>query len=467
MDLLMDGAARGVIHWHCPTLRIRESPLQRHFLVRADTARHGSEATHNPKVVGSIPTSATQKSPGQSTRSGLGFTVSGLMGHRIGGAGVRTSVVMLQRAVHFEPGRSAVPVEISAELPETGWVWIDITAGRDDHDELSELAEQLGLDALAVRDAVEDIDLPKVDDFGSFMLVVLHALGEERIETYEVDCFLSERRLVTIHDQRSLSVDALWEGVQRQAELASGGPDEALARLADVATRRLVSVLDVFDDRTEELIERALSADADFLVEITAVRSDLAALRRAVHPQREALDILRHSISPLVSSGGRRRFSDVFDTASRTAQGVDGARTALAETLDAYRGAEARQATEVTKVLTVYAAIMLPLSLVAGFFGMNFVDLPLLTSPTGWIVVTGLMAMVAIVSLGVFVSLGWTRRTSGRSAGAILGRGLVEAARTPAQLVGAVFEISTMPMRSVAGSVSGALRPKPADPSDG
>ena len=373
-------------------------------------------------------------------------------------------MAMRIRALRFEAGRRAAEVEPSGASAESGWVWIDIAAGPGDMDELSDLAEQLGLDGLAVRDAVEDVDLPKVDDFGSSMLVVLHALSEERIETYELDCFLSERRLVTIHEQRSPSIDALWEGVLGRPELASGGADEALARLADVATRRLVSVLDVFDDRNEELVERALQADMDFLREITAVRGDLAALRRAVHPQREVLDILRRSTSPLVSDAGRRRFSDVFDTALRASHGVDGARAALAETLDAYRGAEARQATEVTKVLTVYAAIMLPLSLVAGFFGMNFVDLPLLSSPAGWLIVTGFMAFIAIVSVGVFVSLGWTRRLSGRTAGAVLGRGLVEATRAPAQLVGAVFEISTMPMRSVAGSVTGARRPKPPAP---
>ncbi len=375
-------------------------------------------------------------------------------------------MAMRIRALRFEADRRAAEVEPSGAPAESGWVWIDIAAGPGDMDELSDLAEQLGLDALAVRDAVEDVDLPKVDDFGSSMLVVLHALSEERIETYELDCFLSERRLVTIHEQRSPSIDALWEGVLGRPELASGGADEALARLADVATRRLVSVLDVFDDRNEELVELALQADMDFLREITAVRGDLAALRRAVHPQREVLDILRRSTSPLVSDAGRRRFSDVFDTALRASHGVDGARAALAETLDAYRGAEARQATEVTKVLTVYAAIMLPLSLVAGFFGMNFVDLPLLSSPAGWLIVTGFMAFIAIVSVGVFVSLGWTRRLSGRTAGAVLGRGLVEATRAPAQLVGAVFEISTMPMRSVAGSVTGARRPKPPDPQD-
>ena len=367
---------------------------------------------------------------------------------------------MFVRALEFDADECAAEVEPTHVLPASGWVWIDIVAGADDVEELADLASRLGLDAMAVRDAVEDIDLPKVDDFGSFILVVLHALSEDRVETYELDCFLSERRLITIHDRRSASIDALWDGVRRRPELASGSADETLARLADVATRRLVSVLDVFDDRNEELIQLALQADADFLPEITAIRADLAVLRRVVHPQREALDILRRSTSRLITDSGRRRFSDVFDTASRAAQGVDGARSALAETLEAYRGAEARQATEVTKVLTVYAAVMLPLTLVASFFGMNFFDLPLVHRESGWIFVTAFMALVAVVSLGVFVSLGWTRRPSGRSAGALLGRGLIEAARTPAQLVGAVFEISTMPMRS---AVAGARRQRPTD----
>ena len=108
-------------------------------------------------------------------------------------------------------------------------------------------------------------------------------------------------------------------------------------------------------------------------------------------------------------------------------------------------------------MLTVYAATMLPLSLVAGFFGMNFVDLPLIHRQAGWIIVTGFMALVAFVA-GHLLALGWTRRPC---AGAVLGHGLIEAARAPAQLVGAVFEISTMPMRSVAGSVTHTRRSKP------
>ena len=367
---------------------------------------------------------------------------------------------MLTRALQFGSGDVAVEVDPPQEAPKSGWVWIDIAAGPEDVDHVGALAEGLGLDSLAVRDAITDTDLPKVDDFGESVHVVLHALSDERIESYEIACFFSARYLVTIHGPRSRSIDAMWQGVTHRPELASGGPDEALARLADVATRRLVSVLDVFDDRNEELNELALKAAPEFLGEITAVRADLAALRKSVHPQREALDILRRSSSPVLADAGRRRFSDVFDTASRAVQGVEAARTALAESLDAYRGAEARQATDVTRVLTIYAAIMLPLSLVAGFFGMNFVDLPLIDRPDGWVWVTAFMALVALVSLGVFVALGWMRRPSGRAAGGVLGRGLIEAARAPAQIVGAVVEISATPLRTIAGSVVRRHRPR-------
>jgi hypothetical protein len=134
--------------------------------------------------------------------------------------------------------------------------------------------------------------------------------------------------------------------------------------------------------------------------------------------------------------------------------GLDEARTALAETLDAYRGAEARNATDVTKVLTVYAALLLPLSLVASYFGMNFDNLPLLDRSWGWMVVTATMVVIALMSFGVFTSVGWVRRPSSRRTGQTLGRGLIEASRAPVHLVGAVFEMSAMPVRATSARLT-------------
>jgi magnesium transporter len=251
--------------------------------------------------------------------------------------------------------------------PTDGWAWIDIAVDDADVDVLVEFTSSLELDPIAVHDAVTDFDLPKLDDFGSHLLAIIHGLSDDRIDSYEIDCFLTaNRQLVTVHQADSPSIDTLWAQVPRHPELASGGADELLARLADVATRRFLSVLDVFDDRIDGMIEQALTAEASVVADVTAVRTDLGKVRRAVLPQREALDQLRSTPSPLLSDQARRRFSDVFDVSSRAAQGIDAARASLAETLDAYRGAEAREATEVGKVLTIYAAVMLPLSLIAG-----------------------------------------------------------------------------------------------------
>ena len=338
--------------------------------------------------------------------------------------------------------------ELPAPDISDGWVWIDVTVGQDDIDDLVALTADLEFDAVSVRDAIDDRDLPKVDDFGHHLLVILHGVRDDRVETYEVDCFMTANHLMTVHNTASPALDALWAKLQQSNLLAVGGVDELLARVADVLTRRLLAVVDAFDNAADTLVEKALAADADLLPDLTAVRADLSSVRRVVHPQREALDLLRRSPSPLIGESGERRFSDVFDVAARAASGLEAGRAELAEILDAYRGAEAHKGTDATMLLTIYAAIMLPLSLVAGFFGMNFTNIPGFDSNWGWVMASAVMGLIAVMSIGVFVAAGWIRRPSGRKAGATLGRGLIEAARAPAQVVGAVYEISTMPLRA-------------------
>lgn len=340
-------------------------------------------------------------------------------------------------------------------MPASGWVWCDVVATDADLAAVLELTDRLGLDRLAVRDAIVDADLPKVDDFVDHLLVVFHGLRDDRVATHEVHCFVGERSLVTIHDRDSPAIDTLWSRLGQQAHGTGPTIDEVVALLGDLLTRRLMGVMEAFDDRIEELTARALRADQTLLEDLAAIRTDVAAVRRIVHPQREVLDLLRSSPFALIGASGRRRFSDAFDVANRAAAGLEEARSALAETLDAYRGAEARQATEITRVLTIYAAIMLPLSLVTGFFGMNFVNLPGIATRWGWVAATGLMALIAIVSLGMFVSLGWMSRPSGRRSGQMLGRGLLEATRTPLQVLGALVEVSTIPLRATEDLLAG------------
>ena len=94
------------------------------------------------------------------------------------------------------------------------------------------------------------------------------------------------------------------------------------------------------------------------------------------------------------------------------------------------------------------ALVALQLAVVVGYFGMNFDNLPGLDHRWGWITATTVMLVIAVVSLGMFVSLGWMDRPSGRRSGRMIGRGLVEATRTPFHILGAVVEMSTIGLRS-------------------
>ncbi len=342
---------------------------------------------------------------------------------------------------------STPPANLADRDTDGGWLWIDIDP-KGEIDQVVDYLTPLALDQLAVRDALEDLDAPKFDDFGSHLLLILHGLRDDAVATYEVDCFLTENVLVTIHHGRSPSIDALWSRYLLTPEVGAGTVDEVLARLADVLTRRLSSVVDRFDQEIDGLVDAALGTSPHVLESLTAVRTDVAVVRRAALPQREALDAASRSDSPLISPPGHRRLTDAFDVAVRSGHGLDAARAALSETLDAYRGAEARQATEVSKVLTIYAAVMLPLTLIVGFFGMNFEELPMTDRTNGWILVSIVMAVVATLSLGMFIGAGWMRRPSGRSAGRALGKGLIEAALAPVELVGSVLVVPGEAARS-------------------
>lgn len=305
---------------------------------------------------------------------------------------------------------------------EFDWSWIDVQI--DPTSTLQELQSTIGdrgLDDLALSDVFHEANLPKLDVFADQLHVVIHGVapqawsGDSTVEpTYEIDCFLTEDCLITIHNGASPSIDAFATLLPQRPELSEGGTCEIFARLVDVVARRFLVVLDDLDNRLDALSVSALEASPTFLEELTRSRETVAEFRRILRPQREVVDQLRRTTSTLVTDGGRRRFADVFDIAQRSVQELEGSRSTLAETLGAYQGAEARRATEITRVLTIYAAIMLPLSLIAGVFGMNFVSVPGGTQRWGWWIIVGLMLLVAVTSLALFSRAGWIGRSAAR-----------------------------------------------------
>ena len=174
---------------------------------------------------------------------------------------------MITHTIVVDDGQLIVTHDFDGEMPE-GWAWIDVERESDDEGSPDWFA-RLGFDELATHDAFNELDHPKFDDFGDHALLVLHGLrSNERVETYELDCFITPHALVTVHRGPSVAVEALRVAAMSHPALLAGGSGEVAARLADGVTRRILAIVDAFDVRVDAMIEQALVADRQLLNDV-------------------------------------------------------------------------------------------------------------------------------------------------------------------------------------------------------
>lgn len=331
--------------------------------------------------------------------------------------------------------------ELDAYRAAPGWIWLDATGSSPD--EIKALGERFGFDTLALEDVLEPSHFPKIDDFGNYLFLVLHGATEShhRLATGELDAFLGADYLVTLHQEPSLAIDFAVEQAGRLETFARGGPDLMLARIAEWQGRRYLPIIEELDHRIEELESSSMEGHPSVIGEVQALRRDVSLLRRVVGPQREVLLTLSGEYSDLIDKRARLRFSSVYDHHYRLIETLDASRNMLGAVLDTYRSTVAERMNEVMKVLTVYAAILLPLSLLAGIYGMNFVNIPELEWRIGYFVLIGLMASIAIAQWVYFSRRGFIGGPSLRKLPGLVGRGLTSVALLPVRTVTTIIDV--------------------------
>lgn len=336
---------------------------------------------------------------------------------------------LLARSDSPQPLAPADLDDLVALEGQSGLVWLDVETG--DPDELDRLGQQFGFDPSAIEDILDIEQLPKYDDYGDHLFVVLHALtaAGDRVDTREVDIFVREGLLVTVHAEPILGINWLWEAVQSHPHLAEKGADELFGHLAEVIGRRYFEIANVIEQRIDELAEAALAADSSVLGEIQVLRREEATVRTMLRPQRLVISELRIRNRSVIGEQAVGLLDDAYDIHNQVVESLGVARGLLNDTLDSYRGASAERQANATTVLAVYSAILLPLSLIASWYGMNVQGLPAADRNYGWQIVTLGMLLLALASCAVFVKIGLIRLYGGRTSR--IGRGLAAAARAP------------------------------------
>ncbi len=277
-------------------------------------------------------------------------------------------------------------------------VWIDFETSSPDETAL--LSSYFNFHPLSIEDCVAETLLPKVDDFGEYIFLVLHgsqAAGGSRFETTELNFFLGANYLVTYHDTPSRSIQEARDRCLKNIPSAARGADFLLHEILDRMVDHYFPVLGQFE-KTIEHIEADIFTHPrkETLNEIITLKKEVMSLRRIITPQQEILNRLSRDNFAVIRSQATLYYRDVYDHLVQIANLSDSYRDSLSNTLDAYLSIVSNRLNEVMKVLTIFTATLMPLTLITGIYGMNFEYMPELRSRYGYFGVLGAMAVIAV-----------------------------------------------------------------------
>lgn len=288
--------------------------------------------------------------------------------------------------------------------------WLDLEEPTDE--ETGVLNGLLGFHPLAVEDCIHENHSPKLDDYGDYIFLIVHAVDfnqrEEQFSTTELNFFLGENFLVTFHKQNIKSVFDTRGKVVKNPEYLLRSPDWLLHSILDTLVDNYSPAMEQFDERVNRVEADVFGHDADrALNEILTLKREILHLRRIIVPQRDILNRLSHECDRFIAKEHFIYFRDVFDHLVRISETADIYRDIITGILDAYLLLTSNRLNAVMKTLTIIATILMPLSVITGIYGMNFEYIPEYHTRYGYFVVLGVMMTLVIVMLTVFKRKKW------------------------------------------------------------
>jgi magnesium transporter len=297
--------------------------------------------------------------------------------------------------------------EISTILQaKTGLLWISLEQAQETEQNVI-LRDVFNFHPLTIEDCQsQGYQVPKLDDFGAYIFIIAHAISiDEHIDNstpLELNIFLGDNFVVTnFNGSRMPPVSAIWERMKIDDRLVHNGADFLCHAILDYLVDEYMPVLDHMDDDLENLEDKVLARPApDILSKVLDQKHNIMYLRRIITPQREVINRLSRDDFSMIDRQSKIYFRDIYDHLVRIQELTESLRDIVSGILDIYLNSTSLRLNEIMKALTVVSTIFLPLSFVAGVYGMNFHYMPELTWKFGylfiWIVFVAIFAGMLI-----------------------------------------------------------------------
>jgi len=299
-------------------------------------------------------------------------------------------------------------------------LWLDIkNPGKKEFDLLANVFD---FHPLSIEDARKPQELPKIDEFNKYILVVFHRIAYNlktgKIEPKEIDIFLGKNFIVSVHSNSSHGIEDIMDDMEKKPHIMEFGPDIILHRIIDYFIDRYFPLIRYFDgeidDLEEKIIKGRVGGPQAILKKMMKLKRDILELKQSIGPQRVVINRLSRRETPFISARGSVYFRDVYDHILRFYTELETYRDMISSTFKAYLSVASNRMTEasnrmneVMKTLTIIATIFLPLTFITGLYGMNFGIMPELLWDYGYYSILLAMFVIAIGMLMFFRKKSW------------------------------------------------------------
>ena len=310
----------------------------------------------------------------------------------------------------FEEKEIASISELVREKNDDGIVWINVDGL--DAKSIEDIGGIYDLHPLILEDILNTEQRPKTEDFGNYIYIVLKNFYNKdngNLPSEQVSIILGNNFILSFKEKETSLFEPIRERLRgNKGRIRKAGPDNLAHALIDNVVDNYFFVLEELEERIEYLEDDLVKQTSPVnLQAIHNLKRELIVLRKSLWPLREAISTLERTDSELITTSTHIYFKDIFDHIIAIIDTVETYREMLSGMLDIYLSTVSYKLNEVMKVLTIIATIFMPLTFLAGVYGMNFKYMPELEWRFGYFGVLTVMLGIALLMLKYFKNKKW------------------------------------------------------------
>ena len=292
-----------------------------------------------------------------------------------------------------------------------GLIWVDISETTEGDGKF--LEKGFHFHHLAIEDCISgQIHPPKIDDFGEYIFIIVHGINyateSDIVETAELAIFLGKHFVISNHHAPLYSVREVEQMIESDDRVMKRGADFLAHTLVDALVDNVMPTIDSMSNVAEEIEEEVIRKPQPVTLDgIMKLKRSTMRVHRVMAPQREVLNRLSRGEFLMIKPETQIYYRDVYDHVVRVEDLNQTIRDRADNALSTYLSSVANRQNETMRVLSVVATIFLPLTLLAGIYGMNFEYMPELQWRWGYFMVLGIILLVVLIVIWRFWVSGW------------------------------------------------------------